>query len=88
MTVADLKQQGAAALTDAQLREFVIGKTVNVRNTVTGQRFEILYGATGRRLVTAVDGRPSEMALREAGELFHAGDVQYEIHDGRLVTNI
>ncbi len=24
-----------------------MGKTVNVRNTVTGQRFEILYGADG-----------------------------------------
>jgi hypothetical protein len=85
-TVADLKQQGAVALSDAQLKELVVGKTLNVRNTVTGQRFEILYGATGRRLVTAVDGKPRD--LREAGELMHAGELQYEIRDGRLVTEI
>jgi hypothetical protein len=86
LTVADLKQQGAVALTDAQLKEFVIGKTVGVHNTVTGQRFEILYGATGIRLITAVDGKPT--ALIEAGELLHAGEVQYEIRNGRLVTDL
>ena len=59
VTVAELKQQGAVALSDAQLKELVVGKTVNVRNTVTGERFEILYGATGRRLVTAIDGKPA-----------------------------
>ncbi len=47
MTVADLKQKGAVALDDAQLKQLVVGKTFTVRNTVTGQRFEILYG-TGR----------------------------------------
>jgi len=86
VTVAELKNQGAVALSDAQLKELVVGKTVNVHNTVTGQRFEILYGTTGRRLVTAVNGKPS--ALVEAGELMHAGDLQYEIRDGRLVTDI
>ena len=84
--VADLRQQGAAALTDAQLKDLVVGKTVHVRNTVTGQRFEIFYGVDGRRLVTAIDGKPTDLA--EAGELFHAGDRQYEIRDGRLVTDI
>jgi Protein of unknown function (DUF3604) len=85
-TVADLKQQGAVALSDAQLKELVVGKTVNVRNTVTGQRFEILYGATGQRLVTAIDGKPTD--LRESAEMMHAGELQYEIRDGRLLTEI
>ena len=86
VTVADLKQQGAVALTDAQLRELVVGKTLNVRNTVTGQRFEIIYGAAGTRLVTAIDGKPTD--LREAAELAHGGEVQYSIRDGRLVTDL
>jgi hypothetical protein len=86
-TVTDLKQKGAVALDDAQLKALVVGKTVTVTNTVTGQRFDILYGVGGRRLVTAANGKPS--GLTEAGgELMHAGDVQYEIRDGRLVTNI
>src|SRR5207249_542492 len=86
VTVADLKQQGAVALSDAQLKELVAGKTLNVRNTVTGDRYEILYGTTGRRLVTAVNGKAS--ALTETGELMHAGELQYQIRDGRLLTDI
>ena len=74
------------ALSDAQLKELIVGKTVNVRNSVTGERFEILYGATGRRLVTAVNGKPS--ALHEAGEMMHGGDLDYEIKNGRLSTTI
>ena len=86
VTVADLKNQGAVALDDAQLKALVVGKTFNVTNIVTGQRFEILYGTTGRRLVTAVNGKPT--ALTETAELMHAGDLQYEIRNGRLVTGI
>ena len=54
--------------------------------TVTGQRFEILYGTTGQRLVTAVDGKPAD--LREMGELLHGGETPYTIRDGRLSTDI
>jgi Protein of unknown function (DUF3604) len=86
VTVADLKQKGAVALNDAQLKDLVVGKTVNVTNTVTGQRFEILYGASGRRVVTAVDGKPAD--IREMAELAFAGDTQYEIKDGRLTTEL
>ncbi|MCC7325661.1 MAG: DUF3604 domain-containing protein [Burkholderiales bacterium] len=85
-TVAELKQQGAMALSDAQLKDLVVGKTLNVRNAVTGERFEMLYGVTGRRLVTAVNGKPT--ALTEVGELMHGGDLDYEIRDGRLRTTI
>jgi len=86
VTVAELKRQGATVLTDAQLRQLVVGKTVAVHNTVTGQRFEILYGAKGRRLVTAVDGQPARPA--EAAELLLGGEAQYEIRDGHLATTL
>ena len=56
-TVADLRQKGAVALDDAQLKQLIVGKTFKVRNTVTGQRFEILYGPDGRRLILSVDGK-------------------------------
>jgi hypothetical protein len=56
-TIADLRQKGAVALDDAQLKELVVGKTFKVRNTVTGQRFEILHGSDGRRLILSVDGK-------------------------------
>jgi len=86
VTVADLKKQRAAALTDAQLKDLVVGKTVQVTNTVTGQRYEIIYGVNGRRVVTTVNGKPADM--REMAELAHAGDIQYEIKDGRLTTDL
>ena len=86
LTVAALTQQGASVLNDAQLKELVVGKTLNVRNTVTGQRFEILYGTGGQRLVTAIDGRPT--GPQESAALALAGEMQYEIRDGRLRTEI
>jgi hypothetical protein len=86
VTVADLKQKGVVALNDAQLKDLVVGKTLNVTNTVTGQRFEILFGTTGHRLVTAVDGKPADM--REMAELSHGGDLEYEIKDGHFTTEL
>jgi hypothetical protein len=86
VTVAGLKQQGAVALSDAQLTALVVGKTLSVRNTVTGQRFEVLYGTTGRRLVTAIDGKALD--LTAAGELMHGAESQYEIRNGRLTTDV
>ena len=90
VTVADLKQRGAVVLDDAQLKQLVVGKTLTVRNTVTGQRFEILYGTTGRRLITHVDGKQPEAG--EMGDVLHSGELgspaQYEIREGRIVTTI
>lgn len=86
VTVAELKQKGALTLDDAQLRDLIVGKTVRVHNTVTGQRFEILYGGDGRRLVTGVDGKTPDPEVM--GELSHGAQVAYQIHDGHLVTEI
>jgi hypothetical protein len=86
LTVEDLKRQGAVALTDAQLTALVVDQTVTVRNTVTGQEFEIAYGAAGRRVVTKVNGKAADP--REMAELLHGGEAQYEIRDGRLRTEI
>ena len=86
VTIADLKNQGAVALSDAQLKDLIVGKTLNVTNTVTGQRFEILFSTTGHRLVTAVDGKPADM--REMAELSHGGDLEYEIKDGHFTIEL
>ena len=90
MTAADLGRRGGAALNDAQLKQLVVGKTLVVRNTVTGQRFDILYGEDGRRLVTSIDGKTPP--LGEIGNPLH-GDVlgaaaPYVIQDRRLRTTI
>ena len=89
-TVADLRQRGASALDDAQLKQLIVGKTFKVRNTVTGQRLEILYGSNGRRLIVSVDGK--QPPAGDVGDVLHSGDLgspaQYEIRGGKIVTTI
>jgi len=50
ITVADLEKKGAVALDDTQLKVLAVGKTLKIRNKVTGQRFEILTGTSSPRL--------------------------------------
>ena len=89
-TVAALGENGAVALNDSQLKELVVGKTVQVRNRVTGQRIDILYGRDGRRLITSIDGKqpqPGEpFDVMASGEL--GSPAAYEIRGGRLITTV
>jgi hypothetical protein len=48
LTVADLKKKGAVALGDAQLRALIVEKSVFLENTVTGDKYEIVYASSGR----------------------------------------
>jgi hypothetical protein len=48
MTVADLKKKGAVALTDAQLRAMIADKSLWLENTVTGDKYMIIYSALGK----------------------------------------
>ncbi len=86
MTVAELKQKGAVALNDAQLKEAIVGKTVNVRNRVTGRQFKILYGTGGKRMITAVDGKMPEPDVM--GDLMFDPETEYKILDGHIITYI
>ena len=90
LTVAELAKSGAVALNDAQLKDLVVGKTFRVRNRVTGQHFDIVYGRDGRRLITSIDGKqppPGEafdvMANSELGS-----PAAYEIEGGHLITTV
>ena len=47
VTVADLKKQGAVALSDADLKALIVEKSVWLQNTVTGDKYMIIYGALG-----------------------------------------
>ena len=54
LTVAELRKKGAVALTDAQLKTLLVGKSVWWRNTVTGEPFKVRYDADGRSVVLHV----------------------------------
>jgi len=47
-TLADLKKQGAVALNDAQLKALIEEKSIWLQNTVTGDKYMIIYGALGK----------------------------------------
>lgn len=85
-----LKTEGAKALTNEQLQTYVVGKILKVLDTVTGQTFEIIYGADGQHLVTSVDGKPP--AQGEYLNMLHDRQfgvpAKYEIKDGHLMTTL
>ncbi len=47
-TVASLTQQGAVALNDIELKALIVDKSVWLQNTVTGDKYMIIYGALGK----------------------------------------
>lgn len=47
-TVDSLKQQGAVALNDDELKALIVEKSVWLQNTVTGDKFMIIYGSLGK----------------------------------------
>ena len=88
-TVAELKKHGAARLDDAQLKDLFVGKTVAVRNTVTGERFEMVFGTDGSRTIQRVANK--QVALDQIGESLLTADTipaRYEITSGRFSTSI
>jgi len=47
LTVADLKNKGAVVLDDAQLKALIVDKSTWLQNTVTGDKYMIIYSALG-----------------------------------------
>jgi hypothetical protein len=58
MTVADLKQKGAVTLNDAQLKALIVEKSPWLANIVTGDKYQIIYGASGK----SASGKPAAPA--------------------------
>jgi hypothetical protein len=85
LTVAELQKNGLKPLDQLEVNRLILGKTVTVRNTVTGDTYEILYGNDGRRLIQARNSVPS--TAEELGHSLHSGDV-YTINpdNGKLST--
>ena len=54
-TVADLKKKGAVALNDAQIKALIVEKSTWLQNNVTGDKYQIVYGASGK----SASGKPA-----------------------------
>ncbi len=53
--MADLKKKGAVALNDAQLKALIVEKSTWLQNNVTGDKYQIVYGASGK----SASGKPA-----------------------------
>jgi hypothetical protein len=82
LTVADLLKKGAVALDDAQLAELLVGKSVWMRNTLTGGQYESIYEPNGHRLILTVG--TNAIPETEPGSVSAA----YSIQNGRVVTTV
>jgi hypothetical protein len=87
--IADLKANGATALTDAQLTDLVVGKSLWLRNNVTGGVFRADFDKNGQRLIRNVtQGNQPEQS--EIGAALKNGllgiPMTYVIRDSRIVT--
>jgi hypothetical protein len=89
-TVSELMKSGGVALTDAQLKALIVGKTLWVRNTVTGGIFKVVYDKTGQSVIYHV-GRYAVLPS-EVGEVTQAGYQgifsAYTIQNGKIVTTV
>jgi hypothetical protein len=89
VTIASLRQQGVAALNDAQVKELIVGKSTWIRNNVTGSVFRVIWSESGRRLITNVDGTVPQPG--QVGDVMHSGELgspsSYAIKDGKITTS-
>jgi hypothetical protein len=71
VTVANLLKKGAQLLDDAQLKSLVVGKSVSLRNDVTGEQFRVQYKRNGRSVVGPAAGKSTKQTS-EFGDLMRS----------------
>ena len=90
LTVADLTDNGATALTDDELKALIVGKSIWVRNNVTGEDMKIRYDEDGTSVILHV-GREALLPSLY-GDLpqrsYQTTAAPYEISGGKIVTYV
>ncbi|HTO43765.1 MAG TPA: DUF3604 domain-containing protein, partial [Burkholderiales bacterium] len=90
MTVTELKQKGASALNDAQLKTLIVGKAFWMQNNVTGEQFSQNFTAEGQTIVFRVGANavvPSSVG--NVGRDGYEGITSpYKIEGGKLVIPV
>ena len=84
------RQRGAVALDDAQLKQLIVGKTLQGPQHGDRAAFRDPRTDRGRRLILSVDGK--QPPAGEIGDVLHSGELgspaHYEIRGGKIVTTI
>jgi hypothetical protein len=87
-TVADLRNKGASALSDAQLKALIVGKAFWLRNNVTGEQFWQSFTAEGQTTIYRIGTNasvPSGFGNVER-DGYQGTTSPYKIEDGKLIT--
>jgi Protein of unknown function (DUF3604) len=90
LTVADLMKDGAIPLTDDELKALIVGKSIWVRNNVTGEDIKIRYDEGGTAVMLHV-GRNATLASLSgdlAGASYKTTASPYTISGGKIVTHL
>ena len=91
VTVVAIKQKGGVALTDAQLKQMVVGKALILNNTVTGEFFKASFTAEGQYRVWYV-GRnstlPSNVGNPAQTSSYLGITSPYKIENGKIVITL
>src|SRR5262245_17397886 len=83
-TVADLKKKGATPLNDAQLKTLIVEKPPWLENTVTGEKYQMVYSASGKA-ASAKPAKPIEPGYVTQQFAANQGELQLR-YVGRSVT--
>jgi hypothetical protein len=90
VTVSDLRLKGAVALNADQLKTLIVGKSIWMRNMVTGEQFKIVYEDTGQSVIYHVGRNVPQPS--ETGDLADTGytgiSKPYFIKNGGIVTMV
>jgi hypothetical protein len=90
LTVAELMQNGAELLGDEELKALIVGKSIWVRNNVTGEDIKIRYDEDGTAVLLHV-GRSATLPSLSgdvARSSYETTASPYEIDDGKIVTHL
>jgi hypothetical protein len=90
LTVAELTQNGAKLLSDDELKALIVGKSIWVRNNVTGEDIKIRYDEGGTAVILHVGRRAMLPSLSGdiATDAYHTTASPYEISGGKIVTHL
>jgi hypothetical protein len=89
LMIVDLMARGVRRLDGAEVQRLIVGKTMIVRNTVTGDKYEVSYGADGQCVVRRTAGkRQQPEAVRDVLNFDAPGwTSSYDVtSDGKLRT--
>ncbi len=88
LSVEGLKAKGVEPLDDAALKALLVGKTLAIRNLVSGEIMEASFMANGKRLLRNLNEDQRQASIWQAmhGGTDAEGVAAYHIRDGRIHT--